>query len=135
MTHRPYPEFQLECITTLVDVARRGAIREELPVVAKCGYELGGSVLKATIGEPDDVLVGSDGAELDSDTALAQCPVEDLDEAKSCLATALPMVEEGSFGASDGTEADAKAIDPVLVSLFIQAAMKAIEYWLSRKGG
>lgn len=129
MQHQPYPEFKLECVTTLIDIGRRGAIREEIRDFAKCAYDLGGGLLKVTVGEPDDVIVG---ATSDGEEQLAECSLEQLEEAHNVAVSAFLELE--SYGALPGALPGAEeAIDPATLTLIMQLVLKALEFWMNRK--
>lgn len=110
--HQPYPPFQLECVTEIVSIVRRGAVREELKSFAKHAYTLQGAIQGAIIGEPDDIgpLIGS-----------AQIDPFKLAEAHDALVNAQGQLQ--SFGAAE----DAEAIDPETILLIVQLVAKLIE--------
>lgn len=130
MQHRPYPSLQLECVTTLIDITRRGALRAEIKEAAKCAYELGGAVLGVTVGEPADLIVG-DASSGDNGAPFSETYVEpSLQELETChaqLTASAPELE--AFGAED---AEAQ-IDPATMALIIQLALKALEFFMNRK--
>lgn len=128
MLHQPYPELQLECVTTLIDIGRRGAFRAEIKEAAKCAYDIEGAALKIFVGEPDDVIVGQAVTQVGAQ--LEQCSLEQLEE---CHATLDEMSSELSCATeSFGAEA-AEGIDPATLALFMQLAMKLIELFMNRK--
>lgn len=118
--HQPYPPFQLECVTEIVSIVRRGAVREELKSFAKHAYTLQGAIQGAIIGEPDDIgpLIGS-----------AQIDPDKLTEAHDALVEAQGQLQ--SFGAG---ETEAEAIDPETILLIVQLVAKLIEALRKRNG-
>lgn len=122
MPHRPYPQLQLECVTSLIDITRRGALRAEIKEAAKCAYELGGAVLGATVGEPADLIVGDDVRE-----TFVEPSLQDLETCYAQLSASAPELE--AFGAEDPNA----QLDPATVALIIQLAMKALEFFMNRK--
>lgn len=122
MQHRPYPSLQLECVTTLIDITRRGALRAEIKEAAKCAYELGGAVLGVTVGEPADLIVGDAARETYVEPSL-----QELETCHAQLTASAPELE--AFGAED---AEAQ-IDPATMALIIQLALKALEFFMNRK--
>ena len=131
MTHRPYPNLDLGCIKTVIDIGRRGAIKAEIKTFAKCGYELLGAGLSITVGEPDDVIP-IDGVTMVGVAPVEEPTVEQVEEAQGYLIAALPDLE--AYGAQ-ATEAGIEAIDPATLALIVQLVLKGIELWLSRKKG
>ncbi len=139
MQHRPYPQLQVECVTTLIDITRRGALRAEIKEAAKCAYDLGGAALGIIVGEPDDVIVG-DAVTIVGDLQLNDVSLQDLETRHAQLEASLPELESfgagadaGGFGEdAEGVEELAK-IDPATVALFFQLALKVIEFFMNRK--
>lgn len=122
MPHRPYPQLQLECVTTLIDITRRGALRSEIKEAAKCAYELGGAMLGVTVGEPADLIVGDATRE-----TFVEPSLQDLETCHAQLVASAPELE--AFGA----EVAAEAIDPATMAIIIQLALKALEFFMNRK--
>jgi hypothetical protein len=129
VTHRPYPNLDIECVTTLIDIGRRGAIRTEIKSFAKCGYELLGAGLLITVGEPDDVIP-IDGVTSVGFGDAPEPTIEQVEEAHGYLTAALPDLE--SYGAEEG---GAEAIDPATLTMIVTLILKGLELWLSRKKG
>jgi hypothetical protein len=114
-SHQPYPQFQLGHVTTIIDIGRRGAIREEMTEFVKCGWELGSAGIGAVVGEPPDVeiIVGSTPDDV---------PEESIVE---CVGTL-----EAAAGA---TGPDAEAIPPFVLQFIIPMALEALKKWLANR--
>ena len=134
MQHRPYPQLQVECVTTLIDITRRGALRTEIKEAAKCAYDLGGAALGIIVGEPDDVIVGDAVTQVGQQ--LEEAPLQDLETCHAQLTASLPELESfgaGGFGEDEQSAEELAKIDPATVALFFQLALKPIEFFMNRK--
>ena len=132
MPYQPYPKLELECVTTLVDITRRGALKAEIKTAAKCAYNLGGAGLGIFVGEPEDVIVGDDVTNVGQ--AVAEPSIEELEDCRNQLSAAMPEILEGNFGAVGGFGEDAtENLDPATLALLMQFAMKMIELFINRK--
>lgn len=127
MSHRPYPTLDVKCVTTIIDILRRGAIQAEIKEFAKCSYELGGAALGIMVGEPEDVIVGAADV-----AAINDGPTEgQLKECHAAL-TGAELTLDSAWGDS-GSDGNAEKLDPATVALIIQLALKALEFFLNRK--
>lgn len=118
MPHTSYPPFALTPITEIIQAVRAGTLRDDVPLAAKCAWEIVGMGLGATVGEPAE-HPHAFGAGPEVSTA-------DLEECKA----ALESVEGQSFGAA-GDEAE--AIDPATLAMLIQLAVSIITKLIERR--
>lgn len=134
MLHQPYPKLELECVTTLVDITRRGALKAEIKTAAKCAYNLGGAGLGIFVGEPEDVIVGDAITLVGAQAVAVEPSIEELEDCRNQLSAAMPDILEGNFGAVGGFGEDAtENLDPATLALLMQFAMKMIELFMNRK--
>lgn len=132
MPHRPYPTLDVKCVTTIIDIARRGAVTAEIKEFAKCGYELGGAALGIMVGEPEDVIVGDSVTFVGEPAIVTQ---EQLQECHTALSAAQPeLVTYGTtFGDTSSADDDVQKLSPAMAALLMQFALQALEFFLNRK--
>lgn len=122
MPHIDYPAFSLDPIQDVVRAVRAGTLRDDLPLAAKCAWEIVGMGLGATVGEPAEHPhgFGANGGE--------EANVEDLEACRD----GLQQLDVQTFGAA-GDSADAEAIDPATLTMLIQLAVSIITKLIERR--
>ena len=109
----PPPALPVGCISEIIDIVRNGRVRTDAACLYWCAMDLlaygGGIVFGPPVGHEQHTFgsIGDEG--------------ERLDECLSSLEQA--RTELTSFGASE----EAAAIDPITISLIIQAIVLAID--------
>ncbi len=119
MAHQPYPPFSSECLSDLYRLVTTRAVREELPLFAKCLYTLIGASLGMSIGEPTHV----EGVFGDAEP--------DAAELEKCRDALQSYADEGQTFGADGDEAE--KLDPATIAMLIQLAVTLISKWLERR--
>lgn len=119
-THAPYEQFSVTCLMELIKIVRSGTVREELALFCKCIHTLIGGALLASVGEPPGPM------ETGTFTLEAEPTLAELEE---CYNTLAAMKEDGPgiYGAGE------MALDPAMITMFIQMGMMLLKAWIDRK--